>query len=754
MRLTLRTLLAYRDGVLSTADREDLHRRIQQSEDAGNLLKRVNATSKRIYGASPTIVGKGLGGDPNSLAEYLDDVLISEKVPELERICLESDVYLAELASCHTLLSTAMSTRVNVPNSLRQLAIDIGSEERRGRIKDELNSRKHSDSRRSQIVRADSAHPSNGHATASPQTTEEESREHVVQVSAPMVATGGDTIKQTGLSLEGSQLTREVPEYLVGNNSTNWLIPLSIGALIALLGVLTWKSLGPLERIQELFASSQSSENSASNAAGNLVAEKAASDILEDPPEPIIESDEMPPGLPPAADSNAQSDVADPSETEPVDAAVPASETESASAAVDATGASDRDRQEAPLNLPPPSADNQVPVSPTDSAAQELKWEPQDAGEAEAIALAENPTELRLLALGGSVGNSDTLIFPPFYRTTFQLANGVKWTACGPTLLAGKESQPDELHLKLGRAILQVAEPAATNANTIIDTPVGRYALRLASQDSIASLEIEYRRRAHGALTDTKAFIPVLIVTAVNGQVSVSDSRDNSNVTLELGEGVAVVGDSRGKEFKLQSIPGWFRKSYLRPIDKLASSDFCDLLSAEAARNTPLREAIAELTGHPKPEVANLAVQTSMLLGDWAPFAQGFLDNTRFRNHWGPTLDLAQQILASEGDAELRAALSTQGAKGDAIFNMLVGGQTKEELEANGMPELVDYLDDDELANRVVASYLLQKLTGQRLGYLPNAPNRASVQQWRRELATNRLDLLPMPDVIYERAKP
>ena len=69
MRLTLRTLLAYRDGVLGPADREDLHRRIQSSPDVGNLLRRIGAVTQLNEILAPPVLGNGLGGDPNSIAE-------------------------------------------------------------------------------------------------------------------------------------------------------------------------------------------------------------------------------------------------------------------------------------------------------------------------------------------------------------------------------------------------------------------------------------------------------------------------------------------------------------------------------------------------------------------------------------------------------------------------------------------------------------------------------------------------------------
>ncbi len=128
MRLTLRTLLAYRDRVLNANEIEDMHGRVQQSAMASNLIKRLESLSQRTNILAPPIEGKGLGGDANSIAEYLDDTLKGDKVPELERICLESDVQLAELAQCHSLLSAALSTSIEVPSTLRQRIVGLADD--------------------------------------------------------------------------------------------------------------------------------------------------------------------------------------------------------------------------------------------------------------------------------------------------------------------------------------------------------------------------------------------------------------------------------------------------------------------------------------------------------------------------------------------------------------------------------------------------------------------------------------------------
>ncbi|MEZ6075976.1 MAG: hypothetical protein R3C56_09975 [Pirellulaceae bacterium] len=45
-----------------------------------------------------------------------------------------------------------------------------------------------------------------------------------------------------------------MPDYLMGSSAGNWKIPLAIGALAAVLVMLVWQSLGPWEKVTELFA--------------------------------------------------------------------------------------------------------------------------------------------------------------------------------------------------------------------------------------------------------------------------------------------------------------------------------------------------------------------------------------------------------------------------------------------------------------------------------------------------------------------
>ena len=119
MRLTLRTLLAYLDDVLDPVDKEELAQKIQSSEFAEDLVHRTRDTVPPPAARRPQIIGTGMGLDPNTVAEYLDNVMPPEQVGDFERICLESDVHLAEATACHHVLTMVLG---EPPTSIRSPA--------------------------------------------------------------------------------------------------------------------------------------------------------------------------------------------------------------------------------------------------------------------------------------------------------------------------------------------------------------------------------------------------------------------------------------------------------------------------------------------------------------------------------------------------------------------------------------------------------------------------------------------------------
>ena len=122
MRLTLRTLLAYLDDLLDPLDAVELGRRIDESKFATDLVQRIRQRAKQPRLGAPKVDGRGIGLDANSVAEYLDNTLASDRVPEFEKVCLESDLHLSEVAACHHILALVLDKPATVSPALRARA--------------------------------------------------------------------------------------------------------------------------------------------------------------------------------------------------------------------------------------------------------------------------------------------------------------------------------------------------------------------------------------------------------------------------------------------------------------------------------------------------------------------------------------------------------------------------------------------------------------------------------------------------------
>src|SRR5271169_3822821 len=115
MRLTLRTLLAYLDDTLEPAQAKAIGQKVAESDAAQELIARIKEVTRRRRLTTPTASGPGTKVDPNSIAEYLDNELSADQLAEIEQLALDSDVHLAEIASCHQILTVVLGEPAVVP---------------------------------------------------------------------------------------------------------------------------------------------------------------------------------------------------------------------------------------------------------------------------------------------------------------------------------------------------------------------------------------------------------------------------------------------------------------------------------------------------------------------------------------------------------------------------------------------------------------------------------------------------------------
>src|SRR5947209_4134155 len=119
VRLTLRTLLAYLDDTLEPSQAKVIGQKVAESETAQELIARIKQVTRRRRLTNPPPSGT-TNIDPNTLAEYLENTLDTEQLDKVEQICLASDANLAELATCHQILTQIQAEQSLVAPTSRQ----------------------------------------------------------------------------------------------------------------------------------------------------------------------------------------------------------------------------------------------------------------------------------------------------------------------------------------------------------------------------------------------------------------------------------------------------------------------------------------------------------------------------------------------------------------------------------------------------------------------------------------------------------
>lgn len=127
MRLTLRTLLAHLCGLLEPEDARNLDEKIKGSSRGQELARRIPKLIAKRELDAPRLESRAAGGDANTVSEYLDGILTPERTAEFDRVCLQSDRQLAEVASCFEILSVVHQKPAKVTSTIRQRIYGVGA---------------------------------------------------------------------------------------------------------------------------------------------------------------------------------------------------------------------------------------------------------------------------------------------------------------------------------------------------------------------------------------------------------------------------------------------------------------------------------------------------------------------------------------------------------------------------------------------------------------------------------------------------
>ena len=125
MRLTLRTLLAYLDDTLEAQQAREIGQKVAESPPARELIERIRQVMRRRRLSAPAVSGGDPDFDANVVAQYLDSSLSDEEITRIEEKCLADDQHLAEVASCHQILTLVLGEPAHVPPTARERMYDL-----------------------------------------------------------------------------------------------------------------------------------------------------------------------------------------------------------------------------------------------------------------------------------------------------------------------------------------------------------------------------------------------------------------------------------------------------------------------------------------------------------------------------------------------------------------------------------------------------------------------------------------------------
>lgn len=727
MRLTLRTMLAYLDDVLDPGDAHELEQKIEESSFASGLVHRIRDSTRRLRLGAPKVEGTGMGLDANSVAEYLDSTLPPERVPDFEKVCLESDVHLAEVASSHQILTLVLGEPADVSRELRERVYRIGEAEP---VPEPPAIRSPS---------LDDIEPANGS----------------VAVAAAADSNGANAVRPSGATVTAQQ-KQGVP-----------VKSLAITLLLVFFIVLATLQVIGLDRMKSLFgggADSVVQREPADEGVERVVAPDPKGGAEIAPPPSSVVAAPVEQAARPSADTKPSADTGppptEPVESIPADAGPPA-----ADELPPATEESATSQPSEVASVPPsvPATKPDMPQEETDAATVAPSVEEPPA-EVAPMPVGRYISEEQVLAKydgeedawfrlqpGSTLLAGDRLAVFPTYRPQLLLSPAVTLTVAGESVIelgAPKETSETELSLEYGRIVLvPVGDPNATvNLNLS-----GRVAtLRFADEQSVVAIEAK-RYLPPGSDPEVDAAASVVQVFAVSGKIGWEET-DAAAVELQAGEVLSYINEEPAGLFEGGQFPLWLDGSNLVDIDRQSSTELRRYLAVDR----PLSLSLMERTEFRRVEIRALACQSLCTLGIFDPAVEALNDETQ-HSYWSRQVDSLQAAMARGPDnaARVRRSLEKLDVDSSEVMYRLLRGYSSDQLAAKGAEEVVSALEHDEMSVRVLASESLRRITGKKRNFHPErAPKleKSKVLKWQRDredgLIVYETAPSPLPDRV------
>lgn len=731
MRLTLRTLLAYLDDLLDPKDAIEMGKRIEENKIATELVHRIRTRMRLLRLGAPKIEGKGIGVDPNSVAEYLDNSLPPDRVLDFEKVCLESDVHLAEVASCHQILAAILDKPAHVDDALRRRVYGL-------------------------IHRGDAPPlPPDGTGPLG---------EVLETAFAPPISGSGVDAAPPQSSV--------TPAAAAAASPSPRLLPLALTLAVVFLFVLGGlRVLGPFNRSHPL--------------AGLLGAARSDADRQVAQGEPVGESASKVGAGAPAESGTDDGRSASPDGTTgkstadgdaggrvtsgkgaPADSARPVdADSEVPGSGKPATPAQKKPRQPAASPMPDVESDAAAATRPAETpdkpapggspaaapAPPPNKPEPavesSDEGPVEIgrflseehVMARRNPDDnlWYRLARGTRLLDGDHLVSLPVYRPQLLLTTGVQVMLVGEASLRLKgleNGEVPELTVEYGRLLFASSGRPGATVQLNLAGQVG--ILRFADVDAEVAIEVHQ-------------FVPAgedPLAAPANTVISIS-ARKGKVVWKGGEEAETVIANGDRAQFLVNQppvvdqvgFPYWSNPPSAGGLDRSASEQLAGIVRLDR----PVTLSLGELAESRRVEVRSLAARCLGVLGTYDALWNE-LSNDKQYSYWDEAVDGLRNAIARSPEEASGVRKSIEGLRKrhSADLFRLLRGYDAQQLEQGGAAQLVDYLEHDDLDVRVLAFENLRRITESTHNYRPEKPAEArkiQIQEWRKQLKEGRV---------------
>ena len=761
MRLTLRTMLAYLDGILEAEDAQDIGKKIEESAFASDLIHRIRDLQRRLSVAAPDSTSSGgssLG--PNAMAEYLDNMLPPEKVAEFEKICLDSDIHLAEVSACHQILTLVLGEPAEIEPASRQRMYDIHAQCAQSKV-DDIS------------ISADSQ----------------------TEIVLPPPLPDFSTSSKDAATDRKARLKPAIPDYLREPiKKYRWVSIATAGVAAVCLIIIMLKVSGRFEpgttmgnMLVGLGIVKENKQLAVETKQTTPQPAKTASDAsAKAKPEDKTSGPELKPSPESAAKTttpaSAAAESVKPSGAEQPSAAPSPGNTEKASVSektapqsepASETGAkgSVPESGAAPQTGAIPKADvvQNQDAAPKESAETPKQPSGSDLAENAVLPSGAKPPEDKTPPLSDRLGRytsddqillvnagadadwqrlaskeflyaNEQILALPTYRPEITLGAGIKLRMLGGTeleLLPANAPEPAGIKIRFGRIVTMPLANAGTRLRIIIGTRVGV----ITYVDPEATVAAEVRNIHSPGVnpeSETARITADFLVTA--GHV-LWDETGQKTLEIAAPARLKIENQLPPDITASKNLPKWDAE----PISKLDSGASATISQTllELPPSRPAQRGLMELAEHRQKEVRWLAIRCLSYLDYLDPMVK-VLDDAEFKLDWSDYINQLREAVARDPKTAVAVRNSLENCYPQTAGEMyrMLWGYTNKDLESGEDEKLVKFLDGDKLAIRVLSFWNLRDITGKSLSYQPEqtqAKRQQPIQTWKQRLKTGEI---------------